>query len=303
MKITGELLKTERINLKLSVQDVATSLKLSSKIIAAIEAGNLDALPSKTFVRGFVKSYAQLLKLDSEVVLRQFQEEMGTTSPLPKISPPKPPPNENNIKAKRPSLKQTSQSFSAKNSTLKSSILIGGENKKNILLMVLIAVVLLIVLNVSNKIIDNFNSNPSDGTSVAPITENSALNNTASDKNDTAAATNSADLSVNSGSSVLPNASQTKNDADTATPENGFQISSGKPVEILLEPKKDLEIFYARGDSKKLIPLKLLANQIQILRSEVGIHIKGTDAAALKMSVNGINNEFTGTNKDFKFTF
>ena len=88
MKITGELLKSERIKKDLTVQDIAYALKLNSKIIIAIENGDLDQLPAKTFVRGFVKSYADYLKVDSEIVLRQFQEEMGSTRPMPKRPPP-----------------------------------------------------------------------------------------------------------------------------------------------------------------------------------------------------------------------
>lgn len=88
MKITGELLKTERIRQNLTVQDIAQALKLSSKIINALESGETEVLPAKTFIRGFVKSYAQYLKLDTTQVMNQFQEEMGSTHPLPKTPPP-----------------------------------------------------------------------------------------------------------------------------------------------------------------------------------------------------------------------
>ena len=77
MKITGELLKAERVKKDISIADVAGSLKLSSRIITAIESGDIADLPAKTFIRGFVKSYAQFLKLDSDLILRQFLEEMG----------------------------------------------------------------------------------------------------------------------------------------------------------------------------------------------------------------------------------
>ena len=74
MKITGELLKAERLKKNYSVAEVANSLKLSSRIVVSIEAGDIDELPAKTFIRGFVKSYAQFLKLDSDLILRQFLE-------------------------------------------------------------------------------------------------------------------------------------------------------------------------------------------------------------------------------------
>ena len=88
MKITGELLKAERIKKNYTVAEVANSLKLSSRIINSIESGDVNELPAKTFIRGFVKSYSQFLKLDSDLILRQFLEEMGSTQPLPKVPPP-----------------------------------------------------------------------------------------------------------------------------------------------------------------------------------------------------------------------
>ena len=173
MKITGEMLKSERINQKLSIQDVAASLKLSVKIISSIEAGNIEVLPAKTFVRGFVKSYAQLLKLDSDLVLRQFQEEMGTTNPMPKVPPPIAPPNENNFKTARPELKQSAKSFSAKNAAAATNYL-NSENPKKIVLMISIAAILIVALVISNKVIENFKvtpvalNEPGESTLIAP---------------------------------------------------------------------------------------------------------------------------------------
>ena len=33
--------------------------------------------PSKTFLKGFLRAYAVFLKIDPEMVLRSYQEEMG----------------------------------------------------------------------------------------------------------------------------------------------------------------------------------------------------------------------------------
>lgn len=300
MRITGELLKSERINLKLSIQDVASTLKLSSKIINAIEAGNADALPSKTFVRGFVKSYAQLLKLDADAVLRQFLEEMGSTNPLPKIPPPMPLPNENNIKALRPALKHTAQNYSVKNSSLQTTIFKDGENKKNIFLMLLIASVLIVVLIISNKIIDRFNGDP---VASAPVVENHAPEVTPNIGKEPLQI-NNANQAPPASSPISSDATPAKIDLNAISTENGFEKSSAKPVEVLLEAKKNTEIFYGRGDSKQLVPLKLTANQIQVLRSDVGLHLRVIDSSAIKINVNGVNKILApGNNKEVKLTF
>lgn len=81
MKKTGEILKKSREEKQLSIHEIGLSLKINSKILKAIEEGDLDSLPAKTFLRGFVQSYAQYLKLNSDEVLKLFTSEMGTTKP------------------------------------------------------------------------------------------------------------------------------------------------------------------------------------------------------------------------------
>lgn len=300
MKITGEMLKSERINSKLSVQDIAQSLKLSSKIVTAIEEGNLSNLPAKTFVRGFVKSYAQLLKLDPDVVLRQFQEEMGSTNPLPKVPPPTPIANENNITAPRPALKHTAKNYSAKNVTVPSANL-NSESPKKIILMISIAVILITLLVISNKIMDSYAANPVAVDTPAEILP--VVDTTAAVESSTSL---SADISAPA--PVAAPSSEDTTAASTASAptqlEDGFKQSSGQPVEILLEAKKDTELHYAKGDSVQFTPLKLYANQIQVLRSKVGLYLKAADGGAFKISVNGADLGFAGSNnKAIKLSF
>lgn len=85
MKKTGELLKKAREAKGLSLHEIGLSLKISSKILKAIEEGDDAHLPAKTFLRGFVQSYANFLHLDSEKILEVFYEEMGSTRPKPYI--------------------------------------------------------------------------------------------------------------------------------------------------------------------------------------------------------------------------
>lgn len=77
MKKTGQLLKEQREAAKLSLSEVALATKINPKILTAMEEGNESALPAKTFLRGFLKSYALYLKMDPDEVLRSYQEELG----------------------------------------------------------------------------------------------------------------------------------------------------------------------------------------------------------------------------------
>nr|BFD61243.1 hypothetical protein CKG001_33500 [Bdellovibrio sp. CKG001] len=87
MKKTGELLKKAREEKGLSLHEIGLSLKISSKVLKAIEEGDDRQLPAKTFLRGFVQSYANFLHLDTDKVLEVFYEEMGSTKPKPYIRP------------------------------------------------------------------------------------------------------------------------------------------------------------------------------------------------------------------------
>lgn len=83
MKNTGQMLKSAREEKGLSLHEIALALKLSTKVLKAIEENDAQNLPAKTFLRGFVQSYAQYLKLDLDKVMTSFSEEMGSTRPAP----------------------------------------------------------------------------------------------------------------------------------------------------------------------------------------------------------------------------
>lgn len=86
MSELGQKFKTEREKRGISIQEVGLSLKISPRVIAAIESGDRSSLPAKTFVRGFVKSYAQYLRIDVKEIMDLFQAEFNTEptlSPIP----------------------------------------------------------------------------------------------------------------------------------------------------------------------------------------------------------------------------
>jgi cytoskeleton protein RodZ len=88
MKNTGALLKSKRESSSLSLSEVALATKINPKILAAIENGDESNLPAKTFLKGFVRSYALFLKMDVDTVMRSFQEETGGPPPAPVVAEP-----------------------------------------------------------------------------------------------------------------------------------------------------------------------------------------------------------------------
>ncbi|MBR7794264.1 helix-turn-helix domain-containing protein [Undibacterium sp. FT147W] len=60
-----------------TVDQVATQLKITRHQILAIEADDYNALPAPAIVRGFVRAYAKLLKLDSAPLLELMPDVHG----------------------------------------------------------------------------------------------------------------------------------------------------------------------------------------------------------------------------------
>lgn len=72
----GRQLRQAREAAQLSREEVAQALKFSPRQIEALEADDYGALPGATIVRGFVRSYARLLRLDADPLLRQLEPVM-----------------------------------------------------------------------------------------------------------------------------------------------------------------------------------------------------------------------------------
>lgn len=68
--LPGKILSSRRQELNWSVEDVAHSLHLAPRQIVALETDNYSALPGMAVTRGFIRSYAKLLKLDHAPLLQ-----------------------------------------------------------------------------------------------------------------------------------------------------------------------------------------------------------------------------------------
>ena len=71
----GDILRTERERQGLSISDIERETSIRALYIEGIENSNYSCLPSEVYVRGFIKNYANFLKLDAQAVLRQYYDE------------------------------------------------------------------------------------------------------------------------------------------------------------------------------------------------------------------------------------
>lgn len=91
-RVGGELREVrERLGWQLT--DIAETLRIRLPYLEAIEQGDLAALPGPAYQTGFVRSYAQLLGLDSEEILRRFRAEGLGRAPKAQLSFPAPVPD------------------------------------------------------------------------------------------------------------------------------------------------------------------------------------------------------------------
>jgi cytoskeleton protein RodZ len=84
----GGVLRVSREEQKLSIQEIATRLRLSVKQIEAIEADNFAALPEPTIVRGFIRNYAKQLKIAAEPLLEAYSVMVPSSVPHEMIVKP-----------------------------------------------------------------------------------------------------------------------------------------------------------------------------------------------------------------------
>lgn len=68
----GQRLLRAREERGLSLSDVGKSLKLSPHQIEALESDDWSKLPCNTIIRGFIRNYARLLGLDTELLMREL---------------------------------------------------------------------------------------------------------------------------------------------------------------------------------------------------------------------------------------
>jgi cytoskeleton protein RodZ len=82
MSRVGEQLRAAREKQGLSISQVAERTKLRSDHVRALEEGNYDVFAAPVYVRGFVRSYATLLKLSAPAIMTELETELGQSAHL-----------------------------------------------------------------------------------------------------------------------------------------------------------------------------------------------------------------------------
>jgi len=82
----GERLKKARELRGLTVPQVARELHLSERFVVAMEADDYSVLPEPAFVRGYMRRYAQLVKLSADDIVARFDESYASLRSTPEAA-------------------------------------------------------------------------------------------------------------------------------------------------------------------------------------------------------------------------
>ncbi|MCE3255093.1 MAG: Helix-turn-helix domain [Rickettsiaceae bacterium] len=64
----GDILKTKRISLEISIEEVSHKLKVKKQDIINLEENNLDLITRHLYLSGFIKSYGKILKINNDII-------------------------------------------------------------------------------------------------------------------------------------------------------------------------------------------------------------------------------------------
>jgi cytoskeleton protein RodZ len=75
MQAIGDTLREARMRRKIDISEVETATKIRAKYLRALENEEFDLLPGPTFVRSFLRTYAEYLGLDAHLLVEAYRSQ------------------------------------------------------------------------------------------------------------------------------------------------------------------------------------------------------------------------------------
>ncbi len=95
MPTIGETLREARMRQRLDIADVEERTKIRAKYLRALENEEFGMLPGPTFVKTFLRTYAEALGLDPQLLVEEYRaryESRDEVEQLQPLGPPRPAP-------------------------------------------------------------------------------------------------------------------------------------------------------------------------------------------------------------------
>ena len=83
LKKIGKILQTERREQGLTRQEISSQLRIAERYLKNIEIGNADELPAMAYVIGYVRTYANFLKLDAASLCAELKTSLSSQESRP----------------------------------------------------------------------------------------------------------------------------------------------------------------------------------------------------------------------------
>lgn len=82
MATVSEQLRHARERQQLDIYQVAEITKIKTDHLRALESGNFEVFSAPVYIRGFIRTYATMLKLDPAQLLKDLEAEIGQSGRL-----------------------------------------------------------------------------------------------------------------------------------------------------------------------------------------------------------------------------
>jgi len=86
----GGILRSARETRNITIETIATTLKIRGRYLMALEEGSITEFPSLTYLMGYLKTYADYLGLNSIAIIAQFKAEKEHAPHYPELLLPEP---------------------------------------------------------------------------------------------------------------------------------------------------------------------------------------------------------------------
>lgn len=80
-----EELKNKRLQLGKSIEELSEITKIKKSYLIAIEEGKFDELPIEVYTRSYIKIYSELLGVDPQQILREYENYLKSKKSKPDI--------------------------------------------------------------------------------------------------------------------------------------------------------------------------------------------------------------------------
>jgi len=75
--LVGDILKNRREELGQDLREISNTLKIKYDYLKAIEDGTLEKLPQEVYVKGYIREYAEHIKIDPEAAINAYLQQIS----------------------------------------------------------------------------------------------------------------------------------------------------------------------------------------------------------------------------------